>query len=116
MIWTQPVDPMGNLALSAFVAALPIFFLFWALAFKRMKGHVAAVFTVAICIAVAILAYGMPVDLALLSTFYGILIGLFPICWIVVAALFLYNLSVKTGQFEVIKNSLSSLSDDRRMQ
>lgn len=116
MLWTQPVDPMGNLALSAFVAALPIFFLFWALAFKRMKGHLAAIFTVITCIAVAIFAYGMPVKLALLSTFYGILIGLFPICWIVVAALFLYNLSVKTGHFEVIKNSLSSLSDDRRMQ
>ncbi len=116
MPWTQPENPFGNIGLSALIAALPILFLFWALAWKRMKGHLAASITVALAIVVATLEYGMPVKLALLSTFYGSLIGLFPVCWIVVTALFIYNLSVKTGQFEIIKNSLANLSDDRRMQ
>jgi lactate permease len=116
MTWLQPENPWGNIGLSALGAALPILFLFWALAWKRMKGHLAASITVAIAIAVAIIEYGMPAKLAFLSTFYGALIGLFPVCWIIVTALFIYNLSVKTGQFEIIKNSLASLSDDRRMQ
>jgi lactate permease len=58
----------------------------------------------------------MPVELAALATLYGGAFGLFPVCWIVITALFIYNMSVKTGQFEVIKNSLASISDDRRLQ
>ena len=116
MTWTIITDPLNNLALSAILAALPIFYLFWALAFKRMKGHWAAISAVAIAIVVSIAVYGMPVKYALLSTFDGMLFGLWPVAWIVVTAVFIYNLSVKTGQFEIIKNSLASISDDRRMQ
>ncbi len=110
------IDPTGNIFLSALVAATPIFFLFWALAFKRMKGHWAAISGTVIAITLAVTVYGMPAKYALLSTAYGALFGLFPVCWIVITALFIYHLSVKTGQFEVIKNSLASISDDRRMQ
>lgn len=116
MPWTQVVDPLGNIGLSALVAAIPILFLFWALAWKRMKGHWAALGAVSLAVAVAILVYGMPAKLALLATFNGAIFGIFPVCWIIVTALFIYNLSVKTGQFEVIKNSLASITDDRRMQ
>jgi lactate permease len=116
MTWTIITDPLNNLALSAIMAALSIFYLFWALAFKRMKGHWAAISAVAIAIVIAIVGYGMPVKYALLSTFDGMLFGLWPVAWIVVTAVFIYNLSVKTGQFEIIKNSLASISDDRRMQ
>ena len=110
------IDPIGNIFLSALVALIPIFYLFWALAIKRMKGHRAAISGTLIAIGLAIFVYGMPVQYAFLSTVYGALFGLFPVCWIIVTALFIYNMSVKTGQFEVIKNSLATISDDRRMQ
>ena len=110
------IDPMGNIYLSALIAAIPIAFLFWALAIKRMKGHWAASIAVALSLVVAVAAYGMPFQYAALSVVNGALFGLFPVCWIVITALFIYNMSVKTGQFEVIKNSLASISDDRRIQ
>ncbi len=116
MTWKMVTDPMGNIGLSALLAAVPIFYLFWALAFKRMKGHWAAISSVAIALVVAVAAYGMPANLAILATINGMLFGVWPVAWIVVTAVFIYNLSVKTGQFEVIKNSLASISDDRRMQ
>jgi len=110
------VNPLGNLGLSALVAAIPIFFLFWALAYKRMKGHWAAVGAVLIALIIAVIAYKMPVNLAILSTFYGFLFGLWPVSWIVITAIYIYNLSVETGQFEIIKNSLAAISNDRRVQ
>lgn len=116
MTWQMNVDPLGNIGLSALVAAIPILFLFWALAIKHMKGHFAALGGTGLALLIAILVYGMPVDLAALSTLYGGAFGLFPVCWIVITALFIYNMSVKTGQFDVIKNSLASISDDRRLQ
>jgi lactate permease len=116
MPWKMIVDPTGNIFLSALVAAIPILFLFWALAVKRMKGHIAAPVATLIAVVIAIIVYGMPWDLAVESTLLGAGFGLFPVCWIVITALFIYNMSVETGQFEVIKNSLASISDDRRMQ
>jgi len=116
MAWKMDVNPLGNLGLSALVAAIPIFFLFWALAYKRMKGHWAAVGAVLIALIIAVIAYKMPVNLAILSTFYGFLFGLWPVSWIVITAIYIYNLSVETGQFEIIKNSLAAISNDRRVQ
>jgi lactate permease len=116
MTWTMATNPLDHVALSALVAAIPIFFLFWALAIKRMKGHKTAMGAAALGVAVAVVGFGMPVKLALLSTLDGMLFGLWPVAWIVVTAVFLYNLSVKTGQFEVLKNSLASITDDRRLQ
>lgn len=116
MTWTIEINPLNNLGFSALVAAIPILYLFWALAYKRMKGHWAALSAVAIAIVISIGVYGMPVKYSLLSTFYGMLFGLWPVCWIVITAVFIYNLSVRTGEFEIIKNSLATISDDRRMQ
>ena len=116
MTWQMNVDPLGNIGLSALVAAIPILFLFWALAIKRMKGHFAAMGGTGLAVLIAVLVFKMPLDLAALATLYGGAFGLFPVCWIVITALFIYNMSVKTGQFEVIKNSLASISDDRRLQ
>ena len=114
--WTQVYDPAGNLWLSAFVAALPIIFFFIALTVLRMKGHVAGTVTVAISLAVAILFYKMPVGMALASAGYGFLYGLWPIAWIIVAAVFLYKITVKTGQFEIIRSSVVSITEDQRLQ
>ena len=116
MSWTMNVNPLGNLALSALVALVPILFLFIALTVLKMKGHWAAIIATSLAVGVACIAYGMPKQYAGLSVVYGALFGLFPVSWIVITALFIYNMSVKTGQFEVVKNSLATISDDRRMQ
>src|SRR5271166_1622401 len=116
MSWTMNVNPLGNLALSALVALVPILFLFIALTVLKMKGHWAAIIATSLAVGVACIAFGMPVQYAGLSVVYGALFGLFPVSWIVITALFIYNMSVKTGQFEVVKNSLATISDDRRMQ
>jgi len=115
MNWTQPIDPLHNLTVSACVAALPIIFIFLAL-IMRMKGYAASLLTVMAAIVIAITAYGMPAKLALLSAFHGALYGLFPICWIIIGAVFLYNVTVRSGQFEVIKNFMASITPDRRLQ
>jgi hypothetical protein len=114
--WMQIYDPLGNLWLSSLVAALPIIFFFVALAVLRMKGHVAGTITVAIALAVAIFFYKMPVEMALASAGYGFLYGLWPIAWIIIAAVFLYKITVKTGQFDVIRASVVSITDDQRLQ
>lgn len=116
MKWTQEVDPLGNIALSALVALIPILYIFWALIIRKMKGYLASLSATLLAILVAVIAYGMPLDLALLSTSHGILYGLFPICWIVITAVFLFNLTVESGQFEVIKHFMASITSDRRLQ
>ncbi|MTV48575.1 L-lactate permease [Heliobacillus mobilis] len=115
-MWTQVYDPMGNIFLSAAIAVIPILYLFWALAIQKMKGYIAGLTTTTIAVFIAILVYGMPAQVAIASTLQGALYGLFPICWIVITAVFLYNLTVKSGQFEVIKDSIASITDDRRLQ
>ncbi len=116
MNWTQVMNPLSNLALSAFVASVPILFIFWALIIKKMKGYQASLLTVLVAILVAATVYAMPVKLALLSTLHGALYGLFPICWIIIGAVFLFNITVKSGQFEIIKNFMASITPDRRLQ
>lgn len=115
-MWTQNFDPVGQLALSALVAAVPIVFLFWALAVRKMKGYVAALSTTTIAVGLAMMVYGMPPGLALAATLQGVAYGLFPIGWIVITAVFLYNLTVSTGQFDIIKDSIARITEDRRLQ
>ena len=116
MIWTQITDPFRSIPLSALTAAIPIAFIFWALIIKKMKGYKACLITTLLAIGVAIIAYRMPVGLALLSTADGALYGLFTICWIIIGAIFLYNITVISGQFEIIKNFMASITTDRRLQ
>ncbi len=116
-MFTQHYTPIaGSVGWSALVAIIPILFFFWALAIRRMKGHVAALLTVVIAILEAWLVFGFPVDKAVSATVYGMVTGLWPIGWIVVTAVFLYKITVKTGYFEIIRRSISSLSEDRRIQ
>lgn len=116
MKWTQLIDPANHLGLSALIASIPILFIFWALIIKKMKGYMASALTLLIAFVVAAVVYGMPIKTALLSSFHGILYGLFPICWIIIGAVFLYNITVKSGQFEIIKNFMASITSDRRLQ
>jgi lactate permease len=116
MNWTQVIDPFKNIFLSALVAVLPIILIFWALIIKKMKGYQACLISTVLALVIAIGVYGMPVKLALLSTANGALYGLFPICWIIISAVFLFNVTVKSGQFEVIKHFMASITSDRRIQ
>ncbi|BAU76623.1 lactate permease LctP family transporter [Metapseudomonas furukawaii] len=114
--WQQLYTPLGSLWLSALVALIPIIFFFLALAVFRMKGYIAGTITLALSLAVAIFAFQMPVDMAFAAAGYGFAYGLWPIAWIIVAAVFLYKLTVKSGQFEVIRSSVLSITDDQRLQ
>lgn len=105
-----------NIFVTALAAAIPLFFLFWALAVKRMKGYKAGVCTLGIGILCAVLLYKMPITAAISAAFLGISNGLFPLAWIVITAVFLFNLVIESGQFEVIKTSISSVTPDRRLQ
>ena len=116
MNWTQVIDPFNNIGLSALLAVVPILFIFWALIIKKMKGYQASLLATSLAIIIAISAYGMPLKLALLSTANGALYGLFPICWIVITAVFLFNITIKSGQFEIIKHFMASITSDRRLQ
>ncbi|WP_348697158.1 lactate permease LctP family transporter [Duganella fentianensis] len=114
--WNQIYDPMGSLALSALMAAVPIIFFFVALAVLRIKGHVAAAVTLVLSLAVAIFAYGMPVSQALAAAGYGFAYGIWPIAWIIVSAVFLYKVVERTGQLDIIRASVLSITDDQRLQ
>lgn len=116
MEWTQVTDPLNNLLFSALLASIPVLFIFWALIIKKMKGYVASLMTLIVALLTSVIIYGMPVKLALLSAFHGVLYGLFPICWIIIGAVFLYNITVKSGQFEIIKSFMASITNDRRLQ
>ncbi|MEX5574555.1 lactate permease LctP family transporter [Pseudomonas lijiangensis] len=114
--WQQLYTPLGSLGLSAAAALIPIVFFFLALAVFRLKGHIAGSITLALSVLMAIFAFQMPTDMALAAAGYGFAYGLWPIAWIIVAAVFLYKLTVKSGQFEIIRSSVMSITDDQRLQ
>lgn len=116
MSWTQVIDPLHHIFLSALVAILPILFIFWALIIRKMKGYRASLLTTCLALLVAVLVYRMPVKLALLSVMNGALYGLFPICWIIFPAVLLFNITVASGQFGIIKHFMASTTSDRRIQ
>lgn len=115
-VWQQNYDPLGNIWLSSLVAVIPIVFFFFALIKLRLKGHVAGTCTVLLALLVALFLYQMPVASALASVVYGFMYGLWPIAWIIIAAVFVYKISVKTGQFDVIRASILSVTPDQRLQ
>jgi lactate permease len=116
MAWVQLYDPLGNAWLSTLAAALPILFLLGTLAILEWKAQWAALTGLASALAVSVIVYGMPVGTAFATAVYGACYGLFPIGWIILNAVFLYSLTVETGQFEIVKGSVASLSADRRVQ
>ncbi|MEG0342549.1 L-lactate permease [Acinetobacter sp. TY2] len=114
--WQQIYDPMGNIWISSAIALIPIIFFFLALAVFRMKGSVAGTITVVLALLVSLFAYQMPATMAFASMIYGFLYGLWPIAWIIIGAVFLYKISVKTGQFDIIRSSILSITEDQRLQ
>src|SRR5215470_9947915 len=116
MNWTQVYDPFGVWWLSTLVAALPVIVLLGLLAVLRVRPHLAAVAGAATAILAASLVFHMPWSLSSMSFLYGAAFGILKIAWIVVAAVYLYDISVHTGQFEIMKHSVAAITADRRLQ
>src|SRR5713101_3968777 len=116
MQWTQVYDPLGHWWLSTLVAALPIIILFTLLAGLKVKPHWCAISGASAAVAVAIVFFKMPPGLAAISFAYGVAFGVLKIAWIVLAAVYLYDISVATGQFEIMKESFAGITPDRRLQ
>jgi lactate permease len=116
MIWPQNYNPLDHLALSSLVAALPVVVLLGLLAFWHVRTQVAALAGLIVAAIVAIGVYHMPASLAAAAALNGAAFGLFPIGWIVLNAMFIYNLSVETGQFALLQRQVANLSADRRIQ
>jgi lactate permease len=115
MNWTQVYDPLHAWPLSTLVAAIPILLLFYLLAVRGTKPHAAALFGALAAIALASAVFTMPLPMSLMSFVFGAVFGL-KIAWIVIAAVFLYDISVFSGQFEIMKESVAAISQDRRLQ
>ncbi|MBF3432043.1 lactate permease LctP family transporter [Burkholderia pseudomallei] len=115
-VWNQVYLPLGGVGWSALAAGAPIILFFVSLAVLRLKGHVAGALTLALALVIAIAVYGMPAERAFASAAYGFAYGLWPIAWIIVTAVFLYKIVVKSGQFDVIRSSIVALTDDQRLQ
>jgi lactate permease len=116
LAWTQNYVPVGNLLISALIAALPVVVLLGALAFFHIKAHYAAILGLVLAWAIAVFVYGMPASTASAAAGYGAAFGLLPIGWIVLNAIFVYDITVKTGKFEVVKETIGGLAGDRRIQ
>jgi lactate permease len=116
-MWQHNYQPLGgSLGISALAAAIPIVVLFVMLGVLRKPTWLSALGALVSALLVALGVYGMPVQLAVTSTLYGAAYGLFPIAWVVFSSIMLYRLAVDTGKFEIIKDSVGNLTDDRRLQ
>ncbi|WP_426173808.1 L-lactate permease [Massilia sp. TWR1-2-2] len=116
MVWHHVYDPLQNFALSTIAAGIPVAVLLAALAFFHMRAHYAAGLALLIGIGIAVSIFGMPADMAVKAAGYGIAAGLFPIGWIVLNIIFLHRLTTLNGYFKVLQNSISGITEDRRLQ
>lgn len=116
MVWTQVVNPLGNLIISMLVALVPVFIIFYSLIVRKMKIHKVGILALISAFILAISVYRMPAALAMFSVADGLLYGLFPICWIILPALFLFNCTVESGTFGIIRKSVEMITPDGRLQ
>ena len=116
MIWQQIYDPFGNMIISTLLAAVPVVVMLVCLGFLHMKAHLAAGLGLLSALAIAILAYGMPAEMAGKAALLGGFTGLLPIGWIVLNIIFLQQMAEQNGSFKVLQDSLSGITSDRRLQ
>ncbi|MDO8543702.1 MAG: L-lactate permease [Opitutaceae bacterium] len=114
--WSQNYAPVGGIGSSALIAAIPVVLLLGLLAFWHVRAHIAAIVALLVAIAIAVFVYGMPATLALAAAGYGAAFGFLPIGWLIINAIFIYQLSVETGQFSVLQKQIAGVSGDRRIQ
>ena len=116
IMWQQVYDPLNSSALSALVAAVPIIFFLLGLTVLKLSGIKSAVISLVIALVIGCAIFGMPVTAGAGSILYGFLSGMWPIGWIVLMAVWLYRISVRSGGFEIVRSSISSISTDQRIQ
>lgn len=115
-MWQQIYDPLGNMFISTALAAIPVVVMLVCLGFLHIKAHIAAALGLLAALAVAVFAYGMPADMAGRAALFGGFTGLLPIGWIVLNIIFLLQLAEQNGSFKVLQDSLSGITEDRRLQ
>ena len=116
IMWQQVYDPLNSSALSALVAAVPIIFFLLGLTVLKLSGIKSAVISLVIALVIGCAIFGMPITAGAGSILYGFLSGMWPIGWIVLMAVWLYRISVRSGGFEIVRSSISSISNDQRIQ
>ncbi|MEW6305328.1 MAG: L-lactate permease, partial [Verrucomicrobiota bacterium] len=116
MTWSQNYDPLQSVVLSTLVAALPVVVLLGAIAFGHVKAHIAALLALGVSLVIAVGIYKMPLDAAAATAGFGAAFGLFPIGWIILNLIFLYQLTVDKGLFTILRGSLATLTPDPRIQ
>src|SRR3989441_8308102 len=116
MTWNQAYDPFGFWPLSTLVSALPVLTLFFVLVVLRQRVWVAALSGMGVAVLLAALVFRMPVSMIASASALGVIFGFLRIAWIIIASIFLYNVAVETGQFQVMKESIAGLSSDWRIQ
>src|ERR1700687_637496 len=115
-MWNQIYNPLGNAALSTVAAAIPVVTLLVLIASGKVKAHIAAIIAVILPNLIAILIFTMPAGMSIRATLLGVVAGFFPIGWIVLNLVFLYQISVATGKFELLKRAVGGVTEDRRLQ
>lgn len=115
-VWEQVYNPVSNIWFSAIIAAIPIIFFIVMLTVFKLKGYIAGLSSIIVAGVVAVLIYKMPAILVLMSAIFGVLSGIWPVASIVFAVIFLYKITVKTGKFAIIENSISFITADQRLQ
>ena len=115
-MWSQGYDPLGNAVLSTLLAATPIVILLGTLAWLKWKAHKAALLALATALVIAILVFGMPASMAVSAAVYGAAFGFLPIGYIVLNALYLYSLCNESGLFKTLRESITAVTPDRRLQ
>jgi lactate permease len=114
--WAQGYDPLGHWWLSTIFAAIPIVVLLGTLAFFRMKAHYSAILGLVTALLIAVGIFHMPVKMASITAIYGACYGLFPIGWIILNVIFLYRMTLETGRFKVLQESMTGITQDTRLQ
>ena len=115
-MWNQIYNPLNNTALSTIAAAVPVVTLLVLIASGKVKAHIAAIVAVVLTNLIAIFIFSMPANMSIRASLLGVVAGFFPIGWIVLNVIFLYQLTVATGQFELLKRAVGGVTEDRRLQ
>ncbi len=116
MVWQQIYNPLGSLGMSALLAAVPVVVMLAALAFFHIKAHMAALLALLAALAIAVMGFGMPAEMAADAAIFGAINGLVPIGWIVLNIIFLHRLTTENGSFKVLQDSIAGITSDRRLQ